>query len=109
MIQENEVGIPMQIFKIENKDQIDLKIVDRTFSRLEVQAANSKLAFAQVYGVTNFTLISDTKILAIHVHIDEEDNHCSIKNRIEGIQKFAKQLTKTSKEEKSEKSLSPKV
>ena len=35
MIQENEVGVPMQIKKDSCTGEIDLKIVDRTFAKLE--------------------------------------------------------------------------
>ena len=42
MIQESEVGLPLQILKDQCTDVMDLKIVDRTFSKLIVQSQNSK-------------------------------------------------------------------
>ena len=42
MIQESEVGLPMQIIKDQCTDVMDLKIVDRTFSKLVTQSNNSK-------------------------------------------------------------------
>lgn len=36
MIQESEVGLPMQIFKVQHLDQIDLRIIDRSYSKLEL-------------------------------------------------------------------------
>ena len=42
MIQESEVGIPLQIFKDQCTEEMDLKIVDRTFSKLSRQSDDSK-------------------------------------------------------------------
>ena len=45
MIQEFDVGIPLQIIKDQNTEVVDLKIVDKTFSKLQSQSNKSKFKF----------------------------------------------------------------
>ena len=67
MIQEYDVGMPLQIVRDKNTEVIDLKIVDRTFSKLLMQSNNSK------FKPNPFTISwLDSKILAIHLRVEEE-------------------------------------
>ena len=67
MIQEYDVGMPLQIVRDKNTEVIDLKIVDRTFSKLLMQSNNSKF---KPHPLTILWL--DSKILAIHLRVEEE-------------------------------------
>ena len=42
MIQESDVGIPLQIIRNRETEAVDLKIVNRTFSKLLTQSDKSK-------------------------------------------------------------------
>lgn len=74
----------MQIFKVENIDTIDLKIVDRTFSKLCTQSDNN------------------TKILAIHVDVTDDDTKSqqSFKEKIQRSH-IVRRFSRASNEDKA--------
>ena len=80
----------MQIVKADNYDQVDLRIVDRTFTKLEIQAKNSKFSLVNSGKILISLWLTDTKILAIHVEVNEAESA----KRVNFNEQIAKEFTR---------------